>query len=95
MAPLRTPIIATLLLLTALLLVELLYVYHNNARSYIIPSVFLPQSTNPGINYVINLAKSTITDTLPTIPLASFDILNATKNETLGFSKIFYISLPQ
>jgi hypothetical protein len=46
-------------------------------------------------------ASSIITSILPSQntngakPTTKFDIIDATKNETLGFSKIFYISLPQ
>jgi hypothetical protein len=91
LAPSRNQIIA--LLFTALLLVKLLYPHHNADASSITRT--LPSQNTNGAVDVTTSPNSTINDTLQAKPTTKFDILDATKNETLGFSKIFYISLPQ
>jgi hypothetical protein len=95
MSPSRNQIIATLSLFTALLLLELLYVHHYADASSIITSILPSQNTNGAVGEVSTSPNSTINDTLQAKPTTKFDIIDATKNETLGFSKIFYISLPQ
>jgi hypothetical protein len=94
MAPSRNQIIATLSLFTVLLLVELLYAHHNAGASSVITSILPSQNTNGAAGEVETSPNSTINDTLQAKPTTKFDILDATKNETLGFSKIFHISLP-
>jgi hypothetical protein len=90
----RIQIIALLLFFTAVLLFELLYACDGAAVSPIIKSVLRSQDTSSDVE-VITLPNSPVRDALLIKSTTKFDILNTIKNETLGFSKIFYISLPQ
>jgi hypothetical protein len=83
-----------LLFFMAVLLFELLYACDGAAVSPISKSVLRPQDTRSNIK-VRTLPNSPVRDDSLIKSTSKFDILNAIKNETLGFSKIFYISLPQ
>lgn len=94
MALLRPQTFVALSLFTNLALVLWLLASRRSAGSYMVTSS-VSKNTDRGVNEAVTFSNPPVDDTLPETPATKFDILDATKNETLGFGKIFYISLPQ
>lgn len=90
----RIWIIAILLFFMDVLLFQLLYACDGAALSLMRQSLLQPPDMSSNVE-VRTLPNSPARDDSLIKPKSKFDILNAVKNETLGFSKIFYISLPQ